>query len=160
MYGVSQGYTHSDKRADGLSPITLQGARLKWYDIALPDTPVAPGIRDLARSFLAAEAESSRWELGDELGFVLLHRCGQDFHFLIVCTWRGNNELWETVYSKEAAMPNFAAFPQGARHKGTYCVWEMAAVWHETKAWRAYLSSARSAHDADLYLGASFSGAV
>jgi hypothetical protein len=160
MYGIAPGYQHCDKRADPGMPITLKSTRLKWYDIALPDTPVPAAIRDMARSFLAADAQSSRWELSDELGFVLLHRCGQDFYFLIVCTWRGNNELWETVYYKEAALPDFALFPQGERHKGTYCVWEMAAVWHETQAWRAYLGSGRSAHDAELYLAGSFSGAV
>ena len=42
-------------------------------------------------------------ELGDlgELGFVVLHRCGESFYFLLVCTWRNENELWETVWAKD-----------------------------------------------------------
>ncbi|MGH7936717.1 MAG: hypothetical protein ACREF8_06885, partial [Chthoniobacterales bacterium] len=46
------------------------------------------------------------------LGFVILHRCGSDFYFLIVSTWRGNNEVWEAVFYKDGApMADFALFP-------------------------------------------------
>lgn len=75
-------------------------------------------------------------------GFVILHRCGTaGFYFLIVSTWRGNNEVWETVYYKNGeAMADFALFPRDAAHKPTFCVWELAAVWHETKAWERFLN--------------------
>ena len=42
------------------------------------------------------------------LGFVILHRCGEGFYFLLACTWAGNNELWETVWAKDGdADPTF-----------------------------------------------------
>ena len=69
--------------------------------------PVPEAITQLARVYLANAALEARG-----LGFVILHRCGADFYFLIVCTWRGNNEVWETVFYKEGeAMSDFALFP-------------------------------------------------
>ena len=54
--------------------------------------------RDAACGTRRAPARSAT--LG-ELGFVVLHRCGESFYFLLVCTWRNENELWETVWAKD-----------------------------------------------------------
>lgn len=35
--------------------------------------------------------------LSGDLGFAILHRCGESFYFLLVSTWGNDNELWETV---------------------------------------------------------------
>ena len=78
------------------------------------------------------------------LGFVILHRCGKDFYFLIVSTWRNNNELWESVFYKDGdAMADFAPLPREAFHKPTFCVWEMAPVSYEQKAWERFLKTSR-----------------
>ena len=46
---------------------------------------------------------------------MILHRCGNDFYFLIVTTWRGNNEVWETVYYKDGErMSDFELWPRDA----------------------------------------------
>src|SRR3546814_4391337 len=51
--------------------------------------------------------------------FVILHRCGADFYFLLVSVWRGSNELWEAVWYQHGDMPAFApfdsAYPPDAR---------------------------------------------
>ena len=141
---IDPDYRHHPKQVIPRENLALGQARLKWYDIAAPDRTVPQSIADMAISYLQAEHRSGRLGLEDELGFVLLHRCGEEFYFLIVCTWRGSNELWESVYyKKDNATPGFSLFPREQRHKGTYCVWEMGAVWHETKAWREYLYSPR-----------------
>ena len=49
-------------------------------------------IRVLARGSLPRRAESGSLALDDDLGFVILHRCGESFYFLIVSTWRNDNE--------------------------------------------------------------------
>lgn len=73
--------------------------------------------------------------------------------FLMLCTWRENNELWKTVFFLEAdRMEDFVLFPQDEPHKGTFCVWEMAVVSHETKAWTTYLLSDWTDQDSDTYL--------
>ncbi|HEY7689313.1 MAG TPA: hypothetical protein VH835_11490, partial [Dongiaceae bacterium] len=136
-------------------------ARLKWYDLARAETPVPDGIRQMAREYLTAEASAGRLELDRELGFVILHRCGDAFYFLIISTWRGNNELWESVYYKQdAAMAGFALFPRENRHKGAYCVWELGPAWHEKQAWVRFLDSARDDAAERAYLEDRLAGLV
>jgi hypothetical protein len=126
---------------------------LKWYDINRPDQPIAQTIHDLARNFVSRKLKSGGNFSAQELGFVLLHRCGEGFYFLGLCTWRGNNELWKTIFFLETdVMEDFALYPQEEPHKDTFCVWEMAVACHETRAWTTYLKSRRTAHDANTYL--------
>lgn len=154
---VSATYEHRPKLITTHEGLRLPGAYLKWYDIQLPGQPVADAVRAEARDYLQAEAATATsLDLQDELGFAILHRCGESFHFLLVSTWRGENELWEIVYSKDGGP--FAAFPQPARHRGTFCVWELGAVLHEQRAWVRYLTSprdqtARQAYVEDQYTG-------
>src|SRR5262245_14430295 len=132
---VEPTYVHRDKWIVPSAILEAGGRRLKWYDIGADDLPVAADIHAMARSFLTRTNLES---LG-ELGFVILHRCGRDFYFLLACSWQGNNEIWESVYAKDAQDADFREFPHPGPHRGTYCVWEMGAVAHESAAWRRYL---------------------
>ncbi len=150
---VSPSYSHYEKviRFDGVIDPTV--GRLKWYDINRGDQPLEQPIRRLARSFLSSTLTSDGSPSAQELGFVLLHRCGEGFYFLALCTWRENNELWKTIFFLEAdTMEDFALFPQGEPHKDTFCVWELAVVCHEAQAWTTYLASDRTEQDAHRYL--------
>ena len=56
-------------------------------------------------------------------------------------------------------MADFALWPRDGMHKPTYCVWELAPVWHEKESWERFLVSARDgvaaqAWQRDLYAGA------
>jgi hypothetical protein len=158
---VDPAYRHHPKQVTPQAALDLRNVRLKWYDLARAETPVPEEIQRLAREYLIAESEAGRLGLDGELGFVLLHLCGEDFFFLIVSTWRGSNELWESVYYKQnAATPGFSLFPREARHKGTYCVWELGPVWHEQQAWVRFLTSARDAAAEQAYLDDRFAGSV
>jgi hypothetical protein len=91
----------------------------------------------------------------------ILHRCGSDFYFLVVNTWRGNNEVWETVFYKDGAtMADFAPFPRERMHKPTFCVSELAPVWPGKEAWLRFLKSARDATAAQAWLGDCYAGAA
>lgn len=137
--GVDESYLHSPKCVTPGEPIETGGALLKWYALAPQDEPVPEEIDRLARVYLSQHPLEAKG-----LGFVILHRCGNDFYFLIVNTWRGNNEVWETVFYKNgAAMADFAVWPREGIHKPTFCVWELAPVWHEKGAWERFLSSTR-----------------
>jgi hypothetical protein len=152
--GIDAGYRHAPKQVTPGEPIEPTGAILKWYAIHPEARPVPDDITRLARAYLEKTLLEARG-----LGFVLLHRCGQDFYFLIVCTWRNNNELWETVFYKDGdAMPDFALSPREGEHKGTYCVWELAPVWHEKEAWLRFLSSSRDETAAKEWLNDRFTG--
>jgi hypothetical protein len=152
--GIDAGYRHAPKRVTPGEPLERPGAMLKWYGLHPDDRPVPDDLTRKARSLLAtAPLEAAG------LGFVLLHRCGKDFYFLIVCTWRNSNELWETVFYKDGdAMPDFAPFPREGAHKPAFCVWELVPVWHEQKAWERFLTSSRDEAAAQVWLADRFAG--
>ena len=152
--GVDPEYRHVPKRAVPGEVLKLPGAVLKWYAVNAEDRPVPEEIAKLARAYLQQGPLETRG-----LGFVILHRCGADFYFLLVSTWRNNNELWETViYKNGDAMADFAPFPRDESHKPTFCVWELAAVWHEKQAWERFLNSARDEPAAEVWLMDRYSG--
>ena len=112
-------------------------------------------IEALARNFLRDAGISGDW------GFVILHRCGESFYFLLVSTWRNENELWETVYAKASAEETgFKLFTFDSSHRGTFCVWELGVVWHEQQAWKRFLLSKRGPEDVALYLNDPHEGPV
>ena len=159
--GVSQEYRHVEKIVCPEPSLALDGAVLKWYDIAPDDEPVPLAIRALARRSLRdASRTGALGELG-ELGFVILHRCGESFYFLLVCTWRNENELWETVWAKDGdGDVFFRPWPIEGMHRPTFCVWELGAVCHERAAWSDYLRSPRDDGARKSYLRSSYEGVV
>lgn len=152
--GIAETYTHIPKRVTPYDTLKLSGATVKWYDVYPQDRPVPDEIKRLARSCL----NSTTLEIPG-LGFVILHRCGQDFYFLITCTWRNDNELWSTVFDKDgSAMAEFAPFPRERSHKPAFCVWELVPVWHEQQAWVRFLKSARDEGAAQVWLSDQYAG--
>jgi len=93
-------YRHIAKLIDPAPSLALGDAILKWYDIAPEGEPVPAEIRQLARDGLEQAEAAGALDLSGDLGFVILHRCGESFYFLIASTWRNNNEVWETVWAK------------------------------------------------------------
>ena len=94
---VRSDYAHRTKIARPGSLLFLEDAVLKWYEIAPADEPVPLRVRELAYHALCRGTMSGELELSGELGFVILHRCDASFYFLLVSTWRNDNELWETA---------------------------------------------------------------
>ncbi|MGH2549976.1 MAG: hypothetical protein ACRDHN_11325 [Thermomicrobiales bacterium] len=157
---VAETYQHYEKVIAPAEGIDLENTYLKWYDIAMAEAPIDPALQREARRFLQAEAQSWSLDLAKQLGFVVLHRCGESFYFLLVQSWRGNNELWETVYYRDADTNGFKLFPRNRSHIGTFCVWELGAVWHEQGAWSRFLRSPRDEASIQTYLGDQYSGTV
>jgi hypothetical protein len=159
MSAVRDDYKHRSKLIQSATSITLGDSVLKWYDLALADEPVPPEIQVLARGSLHAAGESGLG-LADDLGFVILHRCGESFYFLLVSTWRNDNEVWETVWAKNGADVTFRPWPREGTHIGTFCVWELGVVWHEQQAWSRFLRSERGPGARKNYLHDTFDGEV
>jgi hypothetical protein len=158
---VRADYRHASKLIRPASAITLGNAVLKWYDIASADDPVPCALQVLARGNLHAAAESGSLGLEDGLGFVILHRCSESFYFLIVSTWRNDNEVWETVWAKNGEDDvAFRPWQLEGTHRPTFCVWELGAVWHEQQAWSRFLRSDRRADSRKVYLSDTFEGEV
>jgi hypothetical protein len=160
MSAVQSGYRHATKTVEPALLIALGDSWLKWYDIAPAEEPVPAPIRALARGTLRGAVDSGAIELDDDLGFVILHRCGEGFYFLLVSTWRNDNELWETVWAKPDDARGFEPWLLEGTHRPTFCVWELGAVCHEQRAWTRYLRSARDADARDAYLRDTYAGEV
>ena len=152
--GIAPDYQHYPKQVRASAPFVMAGALLKWYEVYPQDHPAPDEISQMAQAFLTQAEFEARG-----MGFVLLHRCGEDFYFLIICTWRNSNELWETVFYKDGdSMADFALFPRDGDHKPTLCVWELVPVWHEQQTWVRFLSSPRDEKAAQAWLNDCFAG--
>jgi hypothetical protein len=159
--GVRPDYEHISKLIRPESSLTLGDTVLKWYDIAPADAPVPLAVRALARRNLRDRSKSGELALADELGFVILHRCGESFYFLLVSTWHNDNELWETIWAKDGDdAVKFEPWPIAGSHRPTFCVWELGAVCHEQQAWSRYLRTPRDRLAKRAYLGYSLAGEV
>lgn len=157
---VSADYRHTTKLITPGDGLALPDSHLKWYDVHRPTATIADDVRAQARQFLTAEVESGKLAIAGELGFTILHLCGDSFFFLIVCTWRNNNEMWETVYARDTKESDtFTLVPQDT-HMEVICVWELGAVLHEQQAWTRYLYSARDRAAKVAYLDDRFTGPV
>lgn len=154
LQNAAPDYAHYDKFVEPDENISFENATLKWYNLAKADEPVSGKIRDLARDFLEKESKKGNLKDFGKSGFVILHRCGNDFYFLLASSWKNGNELWESVYAKTSSdEKDFQIFTfENKLHRGTFCVWELAAVWHEQQAWRRFLLSAKTAKDEADYL--------
>ena len=148
---VADAYRHYPKAAEYRELLRPGAAELKLYHLFKPGEPVPDAIAGDARAFLMREAPAALAAEGDR-GFVILHRCGADFFFLLLGAWRGSNELWEAVWYRDGGMDGFEAFPPayGGPLRPTYCVWELGIVAHESGAWTRFLASGRE--EADLAL--------
>ncbi len=82
---------HAPKHVTPGDTLEIPGAVLKWYGLYPIERPIPDEITLLGRSTLKTTPLEAHG-----LGFVVLHRCGNDFYFLIVCTWRNSNEMWQT----------------------------------------------------------------
>jgi len=156
---IGSDYEHISKHVAPGPSIVIADAILKWYDIAPGDAAVEDDVRSLAEVSLRQAARAGDLALAGELGFVILHRCGESFYFLLISTWRNDNELWETVWAKDGDEDDsFRPWPIEGEHRPTFCVWELAAVCNERLAWSDYLRSARDEPAKQAYLATSYEG--
>lgn len=158
---VPEGYTYYEKRITPAADLVLPKAYLKWYNIYPAVVEITAEQVDDCRSFLEAEAQAGRPKLEDELGFIILHRAGS-WLLLMVNTWRNTNEIWESVYAKnlEQVGNEWRPITYETEHRGTFCVWELGAVWHERHAWVRFLSSKRDEAAKLAYINDRFSGNI
>jgi hypothetical protein len=157
---IPDDYVHVEKIITPGDDLALPDAYLKWYEVRRTEAAIPDEIRDAAREFLRAETAAGRLDISGELGFVVLHLCGDSFFFLIVCTWREQNEMWETLYGRDAGTADrFTPIPQGS-HLEVMCVWESPAILHEHQAWSRYLRTARDETAKRAYIEDRFTGSV
>ena len=160
---VPTSYAHYGKQCVPGALLAAGGARFKWYDIFAD--PIDAALVLDARAFVTSETLAGRCAAAGDIGFVILHRCGADFYFLLVQVWRGANECWETVYYRDGSTDGFSVFPAaypaaGQPSRPTFCVWELGAVAHEARTWSDYLRTERGDSDTGAYLASSLIATV
>ncbi|PZO67054.1 MAG: hypothetical protein DI498_04735 [Paracoccus denitrificans] len=123
------------RQAHTIAPWTFGGQRVKPYVITaagrVPDPARLAGARDHAASMLAAEAPD------DALGFVILH-LGEDADWLLCDWWVNGDSLAQRLSSGDVQGGPFA--PR-APSPLVACVWELALIDHERRAWIAAMMS-------------------
>ena len=143
-------WSHLEKQIYPGENLSLPGAYLKWYDIRAAHEDATPRVTEEARDFLRAEVAAGHLEFRGELGFVLLHRVGEEY-FMIVCAWRNKNEMCEAIYAKDEASFKPYLIPQDGLRPVQEVV-ELDATAHERRAWSRYLRSARDTAAKQAYL--------
>jgi hypothetical protein len=154
---VVESYGHSKKLVIPSEDVNLPNAYLKWYNIRRLDLAITPELEEETHTFIRHEVESGRLQLKDDLGFVILHLAGS-VAMLMVCTWRNENEIWETVYHKYLDTGRGYELQEPLGHRPIWCVWELTAVWHERNAWARYLFSKRDTEAKYAYINDRFVG--
>lgn len=157
---VDEGYRHVTKRISPRPPLALSDAYLKWYDLCREDQEVRADVDAEARRFLRDKAAAGRLPVSGDLGFVINHLSGEHVYLLLVFTWRGNNEMWESVYHKDVRDGGPFRPGQQGTHRGVICVWEFGAVAHEHLAWTQYLRSTRDEVAKREYAESMYSGTI
>jgi hypothetical protein len=126
--------------------------------------PITPAQVNEAQTFVLEELSGGRLKLHHEVGFVVQHRCASVL-ILYVCTWRGDNEVWGTLYHTVVAPEADAGdarytVTQRQNTSPTFCVWVLPAVLHEQRAWIRYLESSRDQVAQEAYLNDQLTGQV
>jgi hypothetical protein len=156
---VSSTYQHQAKSARPGPALETANVYLKWSLIEPESLPITPIQVNEAQAFLLEELGTGRLKLHNEVGFVVQHRCAKVL-ILYVCTWRGDNEVWETLYHTVVAPEAHYKVTQCENTSPTFCVWVLPAVLHEQRAWVKYLESARDLVAQEAYLRDQFTGQV
>jgi hypothetical protein len=158
---VHPDYLHHDKEviARPESDVELPAGHLKWYEVREATATITTRAREEGRTFLQDEVSAGNLDIAADLGYVIQHLCGEQFYFLIVLTWRNNNEMWQTLYAKDGHEAPITRV-EFDRHRPVVCVWEMGAVLHEQQAWIRYLKSTRDDRALHSWLKDRFTGTV
>ena len=146
---VGAGYRHVDKMA---VPAGVRGS-MKWYELREEGRVLDPAVRDAAGRVVDGLIDPG------DVGFVIQHLCGDDVTLLLVCRWRNDNEIWETVFAQRGS-GEFAGVGDDDLTRASYCVWELGIVNSERLAWAAFLRSSRNESELDAYLGAFCAGVI
>jgi hypothetical protein len=127
----------------------VDGWRLKLYGIALngkdPDPEFVEATRDLAASVLP-QPPSTDDHYG--VGFATAHDA-TSLYIALIYWWESENELHQRIYISPKDEP--IAFTQ-VEHQPAGCVWELAVVDFERRAWLEDVLAQPNGPDLERYL--------
>lgn len=156
---VDSAYQHRPKVARPAEALITSNVYFKWYNLSFADLPISRTDEDEARSFLLAELEAGNLPLSKEIGFAVHHRCSGSYN-MYICTWRHENELWETLYTRDVQEGSKFHVIERKNTTPTFCVWVLGIVWHEQQAWTHYLGTRRDTAAKYAYVQDQMTGLV
>ncbi len=125
--------------------------KIKIYSISVLNERVSPEailqVKELIPGWLE---NSSIHELDNyKIATVIVHE-GKEGIFALINWWVGENMLQHYVYFAGYDKPyDFKLFSD----KGiSYCVWELAVIWHERNAWVKHVLKKEGKPDFEAYL--------
>lgn len=124
--------------------------RLKVYGIAYqrerPQAPLLDAARQAARDHLPTPAVTSR-RYG--VGFLGAHE-GREGNFVFVDWWGDETDLHHCVFYSSLDQP--AALRRAEFGEPIACVWDVAVIAHERRAWLEHVLQRQDGPDPDGYL--------
>ena len=141
--------TYAPRLAEFVSDETYGDWRFKLYGLADPAKGVRPELLDATR----ARAEASLPDGGYGAAFGIAHDAA--FPIALVYWWQGTNELHQRSYVGETidALEPVQWTPAG-------CVYELAIVEFERRAWIEDVIGNPDGPNLDLYMSRRFGGLV
>lgn len=136
----------------------LDDWRVKLHGLyATGETTTDQAVVDAALTAAAAALPKPAEEGGRYgVGFVIVHRT-PDAYSYVVGWWSYNCLLSLSAYTARVSDPSVIG-SSPARQAG--CVWELALIDHERRAWTQMVMRAEREPDLDAYLAAVFDGEV
>ena len=136
-----------------VSDVRFGGWRLKLYGLAAPDKGV--GSELLARTRELAERSLPDGDAAHGAAFAIAHDAR--FPISLVYWWQATNELHQRIYVGEpGGLPDSS--PVELTPAG--CVWELAIVEFERRAWIEDVIGNAAGPDVERYLGRRFDGLI
>lgn len=130
--------------------IARAGWRLKQYTIRNRDS-VNESAFDEAMAFaLDALPSPATDALRPGVGFVIRHE-GATARYLVLCWWDNENELPMRIWVQPT---DGSTCWRRAGLRESVCVWDLAVIEHERRAYIAHVLARGAAPDLDGYLGA------
>lgn len=156
---IPAGYAHHKREVRPAEPLVLERGMLKWYEIFRAGEEPGSEFDSAARAAVLDLVASGGFPLQHGVGFVIAHHSTVS-DYLIACCWHQIQELWHTILVRPASGSTGFRQEWPGRTSGSFCVWEMAPMWHERNAWERYLLSPRDDDAMCAYLDDQLAGST
>jgi hypothetical protein len=148
---------HQPRATSFLKLHEAAGWRLKFYGITGAGGPPRPELVTVAEALVPSvlprpAVHSGGGEPHDidryGVGFVILHDAA-DYAFALFDWWAGENELHQRMYS---SLPSRLGTMRPHPSPAIGCVWELAVIGFERRAWLEHVLSRPDGPDLEAYL--------
>lgn len=139
---VPRDYEHHQREARPGNPLVLECAVFKWYEVFRAGEEPGRELDAIARGAVLELVSGGSFPIQHGFGFVVVHHSTAN-DYLIVSSWYQAQELWHAILVRPTDGSTRFQQEWPSKTSASFCVWEMAPIWHERNAWERYLWSSR-----------------